>query len=138
MIRIFLRYTLFLVFSIVGVSASYAQKTKTIYAFTYGTCFNDSVTYLSGVQVVTDAQLEKKTAFLNNRMQYSNQLKHYLDSKYGGSHTCAILFGTKKEKLEKKYAKIRRSVQKTSIGKLVELPINEFQLTPVSETDENN
>ncbi len=137
MVKLLIRLTLLLFLIIGNFTVASAQKLKNVYAFTYGQCFNDSVVYVSGVQVIPEAQVDRKTKFLNDRNSYSNQMKKYLDATYGGAHTCAILFDTKRDRVEKKYAKIRRSFQKGKKGKLVELSINEFRLTAVESHSAN-
>lgn len=97
--------------TLIAGNAQAKSKEKQVYAFAFGTCFNDSVVYLSAISPVPDGVIESKTKFLNNRSAYSNQFKFFLDSKNGHPHTCAVFFSTKKEKLQKKYAKIRQKMQ---------------------------
>ena len=104
------------------------KKSVTIYAFAYGMCFNDSVTYLSSVATLNNAEVDNKTNFLTNRSTYSSLFKTYLDSKDGKAHTTAVLFNKNRDKLEKTYLKIKRNVQKNKSGKLVEVSPMDFKL----------
>lgn len=109
---------------------------KTIYAFAYGTNFNDSTAYISAITALPNVQLEPKTKFLQSRSQYALQLKQYLEKNYGGHFMCAVLFNTKKDKLEKRYVKMRRSAaNKKANVRLVEIPVTDFTLKPVIETE---
>lgn len=49
---------------------------------------------------------------------------------------CAVVFNTKKEKLEKRYVKLRRSAaNRKGNVRLIEIPITDFALQPVKQTD---
>lgn len=128
-----LRFALVTLFSTLVASNIQAQnKEKQIYAFAFGTCFNDSVVYLSAISPIPNATIESKTKFLNNRLAYSNQFKYYLDSKNSQPHTCALFFSTKKEKLQKKYAKMRQKYNKNKQKQLTELTTADFEFHPVN------
>lgn len=118
--------------TLIAGNAQAKSKEKQVYAFTFGTCFNDSVVYLSAISPVPDGVIESKTKFLNNRSAYSNQFKFFLDSKNGHPHTCAVFFSTKKEKLQKKYAKIRQKCNKNKKKQLAELPATDFVFLPAN------
>lgn len=102
---------------------------KTIYAFVYGTCFNDSTVYISAIERIANAETESKTGFLVNRSDYANALKKYLDQKYKKPHTCTVFYATKRDKIEKKYVKIRHVANRDKHCKLVEIPVTDFKLT---------
>lgn len=105
------------------------KKSNTIYAFTYGTCFNDSVNYVSAIQPLQEGCIDKKTKFLDDRQAYSNKMKAYLDQKTGKTYTCAIFFNKNRYKLEKAYLKLRRNASKDAHVRLIEIPISEFRLS---------
>lgn len=112
------------------------KKTSTIYVFAYGICFNDSVVYLSGVERVSGDVVDGKTNFLNNRSAYSSAFKRYLDGVNGKTHTCAVLFKAKREKLEKIYLKIKRDTQKRKDTRFVEIPVADFCFSDVMAKEE--
>ena len=105
-----------------------SAKNDDIYAFAYGTCFNDSTIYLSSVSQLSIATIDKKSKLLNDRTGYSDQFKAYLDKEYEGSHTCTIFFSTSRKKLEKKYVKMRRFCRKDKDARLVVVPADAFVL----------
>ena len=114
-----------------------ATKQKTIYAFAYGTNLKDSTAYVSAVATLPSVEVENKTNFLSARSEYSKQLKHYLEQKYGGLFTCAIVFGEKKDKVEKRYMKIRKNAtSKKFTIRLIEIPRDEFSLQPITFTEQ--
>lgn len=114
-----------------------ATKQKTIYAFAYGTNLKDSTAYVSAVATLPNVEVENKTNFLSARSEYSKQLKFYLEQKYGGLFTCAIVFGEKKDKVEKRYMKIRKNAtSKKSTIRLIEIPRDEFSLQPITLTEQ--
>lgn len=104
-----------------------AQKKETIYAYGFARCFNDTVVYLTSIQEIPEAALEKKTNFLIGRDLYGNQLKTYLESRYPGYATCVVIFDDKKSKIEKSYVKMRREYQKKEGLKLIEIPLADFK-----------
>ena len=116
------------IFCTTAFTASAGSKKDKIYAFAYGTCFNDSTIYLSSVNHLSIASIDKKSNLLNDRSGYSDQFKAYLDKQYKKDHTCTIFFSTSRKKLEKKYVKLRRKYRKDKESKLVEVPVSEFCL----------
>jgi len=112
---------------------NYAQKT--VYAFGFGTSFNDSTVYLSAIQVLPDAQVQKKTGFLKHRASYTSQMKRYLESNYIGHETCVLFFSTRKEKLEKKYIKVRRHAQRNKQQTVKELSSEEFRFSALPKAE---
>ena len=73
--------------SICNVQAK-SKDDKAVYAFIYGTCFNDSIVYISSIERLSNTAIDKKTNFLNDRSNYTNAFKNYLDNKYQEPHTC--------------------------------------------------
>lgn len=80
-----------------------------VYMFGFAASFNDSTVYFTNVQTVDSAWMDTKTKFLLGRDNYSYQLRNYLaDSLNEKNRTCIVMFNCKKEKLEKKYLKLKR------------------------------
>lgn len=112
------------------------KSDKTIYAFAYGTCFNDSVVYVSAISELPEAVINSKTKFLENRQIYSNQFKQYLDAlNQGHAHTCAVFFDKKKDTLMKTLAKLRRNTarSKKTVTKLVEIAEADFKFSTIAQ-----
>ena len=100
---------------------------KPIYAFGYSTCLSDSTTYLTPIQVIPGATLDKKTKFLNDRQAFTHQLKSYIESRYSGHQTSVLVFSDSRKKLENKFIKMRRTLVKSKDTKLVELEAGAFR-----------
>lgn len=129
--------TLTLLLAVCTATSALAQSTKqkTIYAFAYGTNLKDSTAYISAVATLRGVDVENKTDFLTARSEYSKQIKHYLEQKYGGLFTCAVIFGEKKDKVEKRYVKIRKQASsKKSDIRLIEIPQTDFSLQAITFT----
>lgn len=126
----FLLHTALLVvlFFAAAFQVSASSKKDNIYAFAYGTSFNDSTIYLSAVSHLSIASIDKKSHLLNDRSGYSAQFKAYLDKLYAKDHTCTIFFSTNRKKLEKKYEKLRRFCRKDKEVKVVEISSGDFTL----------
>lgn len=117
---------LLVVVATVSVQAKNKQE-KNVYAFAYGTCLSDSTVYLSAISQLDSATVEKKTEFLHNRSLYSYQFKVYLEHVYKKTYTCAVLYATSKDKLEKKYVKLRRHLNKSKDFRYIEVPVTDFK-----------
>lgn len=118
--------------------AMQAKDDGKIYVFGVSTSFNDSIVYLSSVQDLEGASLQKKTGFLEYRSFYSAEFQHFLESKYQGNQTCAIFFATDRNKLEKKYLKLRKRLSKGKPDTLKEISASDFQFSvpAVQKTEE--
>ncbi len=121
--------------SICNVQAK-SKDNKAVYAFVYGTCFNDSIVYISSIERLSNTAIDKKTNFLNDRSNYTNAFKSYLDNKYQEPHTCAIFYATKRDNIEKKYVKIRHNVTKDKHCRLVEIPATDFKISSANISTE--
>lgn len=104
---------------------------EAIYAFGMGTALTDSTAYLTTVQVIPQASLDKKTKFLVYRDEYSKQLKRYLESRFEAHQTCAVIFATSRKAAEKEYLKVRRTLKKDKALKVTELEAGSFTFSPI-------
>jgi hypothetical protein len=85
------------------------KKVTTVYLFGMAASFNDSIVHFTTVQQVDSAWMSKKSKFLLGREEYSYQLRQYLAENKAMPHrTTWLFFSTKKEKMEKKRAKMVR------------------------------
>ena len=64
----------------------------TAYMFGFASSFNDSTVYMTSVQRVDSVYLTHKKLFLDNRENYSLQLKEYLESIGAPKRTCIVIF----------------------------------------------
>lgn len=82
---------------------------KKIYIFAYSSELGDSVHYLSAIQELDNVPILKKKRFLLKRDNFSDQFKKYVIDKFGRTNqTAMVVFGSKKAKVEKKMAKLRK------------------------------
>ncbi len=82
----------------------------TVYMFGFAASFVDSVAYITDVQQVDSAYVEKKSGFLADRTLYSSQLSGFLLTEMKQENmTCAVFWDKSKTKVEKKYAKVVKS-----------------------------
>lgn len=94
-----------------------ARKTKSkshygVYMAGVSASFTDSLVYFTDIQQVDSAYLGDK-GLLQDRAQYSIQLKDYLESNEGGKNrTCFVYYNKKKKKLQKELNKIKQKYQK--------------------------
>ena len=63
----------------------------TAYMFGFASSFSDSTVYMTSVQRVDSVYLTHKKLFLDNRENYSLQLKEYLESIGAPKRTCIVI-----------------------------------------------
>lgn len=84
-----------------------------VYMFGFSASFTDSLVYLTDIQDIPNAWLDKKTKFLKERDNYSYQLKNYLTEQDHPNRVCVTFFATNKKKIEKKYQKLKKKYANT-------------------------
>lgn len=117
-------------------TTSMAQKSngRGLYAFGYATCLGDSVAYITGIQYLDSATVNKKTGFMEHREYYARQMEKALASQYVGKHyTCALFFSKDKSKLEKQYTDLRKSLNRDKGVVVDEKAVATFRFVPVVE-----
>lgn len=127
---VFFYRLIFVAMAVASLPLSVSAKShgeKAVYAFGYATCLGDSTVYLSSVQLLDNASVDRKTGFLNNREDYARQMENALRIAYGKHFTCALFFFKKKEKAEKKYVEIRKRFHKDRLVRVEELPVSAFR-----------
>ncbi len=91
---------------------------KPAYIIGVGAAFGDSLVYITEVNKVDHAYFTKKTNFLDRRMEYSYQLKTFLEQTLGlENRTCSVLYFDKlkkalkaRHKLLERYLKAENTV----------------------------
>lgn len=87
------------------------DKVETVYLFGASFSFSDSVVYFTEIMPVEGAELDKKTEFLLHRQYYAYELKDYMNFQENmPGRTSAVYFSTKRSKLEKTEAKLKRKL----------------------------
>ena len=80
-----------------------------VYIFGVGTNFNDSTVYLTRIAQLDSIRIDKKTGFLPNRVEFSIQLKQYLEGTLGLiNETTCIFFSDKRKKIAKYFYKLKK------------------------------
>lgn len=121
--------TAIMLFCVADITAK-PKQTK-VFIFGVSINFTDSVTYLTDIQALEPAYIETKTGFLYDRSIYSQQLQIWVEyAKNKPNTTCSVFFSTNKNKLEKKYLKIRNKFNKDQSTKIKSLDAGEFKFIP--------
>lgn len=120
------------------VYGAFAEKAKIktdISIFGVAISISDSVVYMTDMQEIGMVTVEKKTKFLVDRREYSNQLSEYISRTGDGRMTTLVSYNLKKKKAEKRYLKIKERFIKD--GYVVKyITKEEFAFTPVRESEE--
>ena len=95
------------------IQAQGKERCTPIYIFGTSASFNDSVVFITEIQIVDSAWVEEKTGFLVKRAEYSNQLRNHFNSRGYSTRTCLVSFATKEKDILKKYAKMRKKFEGT-------------------------
>ena len=120
------------------VCGAFEEKAKIktdISIFGVAISISDSVVYMTDMQEIGKVTVEKKTKFLVDRREYSNQLSEYISRTGDGRMTTLVSYNLKKKKAEKRYLKIKERFIKD--GYVVKyITKEEFAFTPVRESEE--
>lgn len=120
------------------VCGAFAEKAKIktdISIFGVAISISDSVVYMTDMQEIGKVTVEKKTKFLVDRSEYSNQLSEYISRTGDGRMATLVSYNLKKKKAEKRYLKIKERFIKD--GYVVKyITKEEFAFTPVRESEE--
>lgn len=99
---------------------------KAVYIFGYGQSFRDSMVYLAPIAILPNSAIDPKTKFLRDRDGYSAQMKQHVESTGTAHATCMVFFFSKKKQAEKKYAKLRKQIQRDPQKRLTEIARENF------------
>lgn len=114
------------------------EKGETVYLFGFSASFSDSLVYFTDVQMIEGLQVEKKTKFLTNESGYTQQLKEYLEGTVGAKNrTCVTFHSTSKEKLQKKYLKLRKKYSDMNMLTVKDLNEQEFKYQKIEDENED-
>lgn len=119
-----------------GVSARGKKEiTNTkVYVFGYAKSFSDSVNYMTVIQELPEAQVDKK-GFLLNREFYSNLFKYHIEREFKTGHQTVVTFySTKRSDIEKKFLRMRRRLLNQS-STIREIPLSDFHYISYAEAE---
>jgi hypothetical protein len=89
-------------------TVSAKPRCRSLYIFGVSASFNDSVVYITNIQLLDSAWVDDKHGFLIYRQEYSNQLKNYFVGKGQLNRTCLVCFSDSEKKILKKYEKMKK------------------------------
>lgn len=110
-----------------------AIETQTLYLIGTSMSFNDSIVYMTDVQPVEKAYLDKK--FLGGAKEYSTQMDNYFTEKFQDKRINAVFFSTTRKSAEKIYVKLRKKFNKEG-NEMKPLSTGEFTFKPISPAEE--
>ena len=132
---------LLILFAGVGTISAKKQQVEKMYMFGMAAAFTDTIVHFTNIQTVDSVWIESKNNFLQDRNEYSYQLRTFLrDRQQMPNRTCIVFYSPKREKLEKKYQKMQRLYGKDKKG--VEhfdvryIMDTEFRFQPVKQEEE--
>ena len=138
-----IRYIVVVLCLVMGIGTASAKKQQVdkMYMFGMAAAFTDTIVHFTNIQIVDSAWIDSKTNFLQDRDVYSNQLRTFLrDKQQAPNRTCIVFYSTKREKLEKKYQKMRRLYGKDKRGvehfDIRYIMDSDFKFQPVKQEEE--
>ncbi len=109
------------------------------YMFGFIASFNDSIVFFTDIQEVDSVWvMEKKKTILAGRNNYAAQLRNFFSNSFNlNNRTCVVISDTKRKKVEKKYAKMKKQYMVKNAGKcdVHFVDATEFKFTPVNMDD---
>lgn len=115
----------------------HAQKQRSVYLFGVANQLNDTVVYMTEVQEIPDAQLQKRTGFLLGRAGYSAQLKENLAQQGQAHEVCVVYFSKNRKKIDKKYKKMKSEYERDESTELRHLTSQQFHFTSIGKVSDN-
>ena len=110
-------------------------KTSHMYMFGFSASFKDSVVYVTDIQDVQGAWIEKKSKFLMGRDKYSEQLKtHLTEQLRQNDRVCVVFFNKSKKKAEKKYLKLMKKYKKGYDIRYLNVTEFKFEVIDMADT----
>lgn len=109
------------------------------YMFGFIASFNDSIVFFTDIQEVDSVWvMEKKKTILAGRNNYAAQLRNFFSNSFNlNNRTCVVISDTKRKKVEKKYAKMKKQYMVKNAGKydVHFVDATEFKFHPVNMDD---
>ena len=131
-----LKYMLLLAALMLAANVSAKMlKTSHMYMFGFSASFKDSVVYVTDIQDVQGAWIEKKSKFLMGRDKYSEQLKtHLTEQLRQNDRVCVVFFNKSKKKTEKKYLKLMKKYKKGYDIRYLNVTQFKFEVIDMADT----
>lgn len=119
--------------------AAKGKMEQRTYMYGFSASFNDSIVYFTDIMAVDSVWIDTKTNFLLGRDNYAMQLKSYLANTMGQpNRTCIVISGTKRNKIEADYAKLKKlySDKRNSLYDVRNIAYTDFSFKPVDMSAE--
>lgn len=103
-----------------GMSSTASAKKVVVpkmYIFGMAASFSDTIVHFTNVQEINNAWINTKGNFLLGRNFYSMELRNYLKYQGMDNRTCIVVANKKREKLEKKFLKMKKLYTQSKDGK---------------------
>lgn len=110
-----------------------AEKETPIFLFGLSRSLNDSTVYMTEIQLISTAEIDTKTKFLQDREKYSEQLTEYLEKIGVNYPTTVTEYSTSRNKAEKKFLKLRNKFMREGGFELKIVTTDSFQYNPLEK-----
>lgn len=123
---------------IFGCQLVNAQSKGVVYIFGLSDSTRDSIVYVTGVQRIDMANIQKQTKFLLDRADYAQQLKDYFANRLNDNKRINVVYVCKNEMAaKKKLQKVRRNYLEE--GAIVQqLASSDFTFVPIVGVSDNS
>ena len=91
-----------------GMQASGKLRCTPIYIFGVSASFNDSIVYFTDIQIIDSAWIEERGNMLLGRLEYSYQLRSFVNARGEANRTCLVAFAFKEKDIMKKYQHMKK------------------------------
>lgn len=105
--------------------------TQRVYLYGLSTSFNDSLVYVTEIQAVDSAYIQRKK-FLGGAKEYVEQMHQYFNGNVPERRTNTVFHYLTREKAEKAFLKLRKQYEKNGM-EFLQIPNHEFMFTAVKE-----
>lgn len=105
------------------------QPSQTIYLYALSASFNDTIVYITDIQTVDSAYMERKH-ILGGLHAYVQQVDRHFAAKGMPHRINTIFFQTKRSKAEKQFVKLRKKYSQSNVSLQI-LPQGEFTFQAV-------
>lgn len=114
-----------------GQTKGSAQAKATVYVFGVGDSMRDSTVYITSVQCIPQANIQKRTNFLLDRPYFSLQLKNHFSRSLGDPNRLCIVYYFKNEKEALKKMMKARSAYLDEGKQVKSVSAEEFSFAPM-------
>lgn len=114
-----------------GQTKGSTQTKATVYVFGVGDSMRDSTVYITSVQCIPQANVQKRTKFLLDRPYFSLQLKNHFSRSLGDPNRLCIIYYFKSEKDALKKMMKARSAYLDEGKQVKPVSAEEFSFSPM-------